>query len=151
VLPWAAVVALALLPAAWLAWRNDDLRQRIDDLERPVVATPDAVLELYRTDAGRTVVVTPDPDNPWIHLAVDLGDLGGADGPMPTLTAALATEDGEPLWTDDTLPAPPRGPLTLSFPRRLLPTGSYRLELSLRAGDRLEPVGSFVFEVAGGT
>lgn len=139
----AAVVALALLPSLWLARRNRDLASEVERLRRPWVATPVAVLELTRDAANADVVPTVSAgQQPWIPLAVDLGDVAGL-----TIDVELARDGGERLWTGTDLRAPDSGPLTLSFPARMLTPGRYRIALSLKAGGRAEPAGEILFEV----
>lgn len=164
----AALVLVSLLPSIWLAQRNHVLQDQVERLQQPWVATPDAVLEIQRGPAPSTTapsnisVITPMASAAWITLAVELGDpnaplaatdsgatdSGATDsGATVTVDAVLTGPDEQPLWTQIGLPAPTDGRLILSFPRRLVPAGRYQLALSLREGDRTEPVGAYRFEI----
>lgn len=148
-LRWVAVLVVALLPSWWLADRNAELRRQVERLERPFSASPHALLELQRNSGSAVSRVTPSPDNLWIHLAVDLGDLGGVGlDRVEQVAVFLSGEEGEILWHQDGLSPPLTGPFHLTIPRRWLVPGTYRLDTSLRAGNRVEPVGPFYFEVA---
>lgn len=139
----AALVALALLPSLWLARRNLDLAAEVESLRRPWASAPAAVLELTRDAANADVVGRVSAGRqPWIPLAVDLGDVAGL-----RVGVELYRGDGELLWTGTDLRAPESGPLTLSFPARMLTPGRYRMALSLAAEGRVEPAGEILFEV----
>ncbi|MEM7051942.1 MAG: hypothetical protein AAF604_19905 [Acidobacteriota bacterium] len=142
----AALLLIALLPALRLAQSNRALTDQIERLERPWAATPAVVLEIRRDSASSEPAkpaITVHPDEPWIALAVDLGDLSGLG-----VDVALRDAEGETLWSAEGLTPPPAGPLVLSLPSMLLATGPYRLDTSLRSADgRVESAGEFSFEV----
>ena len=142
----AAVLGLALLPSAWLASRNRGLSGELQRLRAPRANVPAVVLDTLRdAAAGQTPVLELAAGEPWLTLALEVGD----DPGIAAFDVVLEDAARRQVWQAEGLAPTPWGVLSLTFPADQVPSGSYRLRVTARDDrGRKEPIGTFPFEVA---